>query len=131
MRESVLLLLVEDEAFILLDLQDGLEAGGYSVVAATNGREAMTLLHTHLRTIMGLVTDIDIGRDGITGWDIAQRARESKPHLPVIYMTGASADQWHSRGVPHSVILHKPFAIAQLITAVSQLLNSSTDGSGG
>ena len=127
MTQTVSLLVVEDEALILLDVQDGLEAGGYTVLSAASGREAMALLDTHLDSVRALVTDIDIGSDGITGWDVAQRAREAKPHLPVIYMTGASADQWTSRGVPHSVLLHKPFATAQLITAVSQLLNSSTD----
>jgi hypothetical protein len=32
-------------------------------------------------------------------------------------------DQWASNGVPNSIMLEKPFAPAQLITAVSQLLN--------
>jgi hypothetical protein len=39
-------------------------------------------------------------------------------------MTCASADQWTSQGVPNSILLHKPFAPAQLMTAVSQLLNA-------
>jgi hypothetical protein len=43
---------------------------------------------------------------------------------PVVYMTGASADQWTSQGVPNSILLQKPFAPAQLMTAVSQLLNA-------
>lgn len=38
-------------------------------------------------------------------------------------MTGASADDWPSMGVPNSILLTKPFAPAQLVTAVSQLLN--------
>jgi hypothetical protein len=40
-------------------------------------------------------------------------------------MTGAAADQWASHGVPNSILLTKPFAPAQLVTAVSQLLNSA------
>jgi hypothetical protein len=36
-------------------------------------------------------------------------------------MTGASADQWTSHGVPNSVLSPKPFAPAQLVTAVPQL----------
>lgn len=127
MMQTVPLLVVEDEALILLDVQEGLEAGGYAVLSATSGPEALALFETHLDNIRALVTDIDIGADGISGWDVAQRAREAKPHLPVVYMTGASADQWASRGVPNSVLLHKPFATAQLITAVSQLLNALTE----
>jgi hypothetical protein len=41
-------------------------------------------------------------------------------------MTGAAAEEWTSQGVPHSILLQKPFAPAQLVTAVSQLLNSVT-----
>jgi hypothetical protein len=41
-------------------------------------------------------------------------------------MTGDSADEWASKGVPSSILLTKPFAPAQLVTAVSQLLNTGT-----
>lgn len=68
------------------------------------------------------MTDIQI--DGaISGWELARQVREIDPAFPVIYMTGAAADQWASQGVPGSVLLQKPFAPAQLVTAVSQLLN--------
>jgi hypothetical protein len=40
-------------------------------------------------------------------------------------MTGDAADEWASKGVPESILLHKPFAPAQLVTAVSQLLNAA------
>jgi hypothetical protein len=46
------------------------------------------------------------------------------PEFPVFYMTGDSADEWASNGVPNSILLTKPFAPAQLVTAVSQLLNT-------
>jgi hypothetical protein len=39
-------------------------------------------------------------------------------------MTGAAADAWTAQGVPNSILLQKPFAPAQLVTAVSQLLNA-------
>lgn len=38
-------------------------------------------------------------------------------------MTGAAANDWGSQGVPNSILLQKPFAPAQLVTAVSKLLN--------
>jgi hypothetical protein len=40
-------------------------------------------------------------------------------------MSGKDADDWASKGVPNSIMLAKPFAPAQLVTAVSQLLNAS------
>jgi hypothetical protein len=39
-------------------------------------------------------------------------------------MSGAAADEWPSRGVPNSFLLTKPFAPAQLVTAISNLLNA-------
>jgi len=71
-----------------------------------------------------LVTDINLGRDKLNGWDVARHAREIDPGFPVIYMSGDSAEDWASKGVPNSVMLSKPFAPAQLVTAVSQLLNT-------
>jgi len=41
-------------------------------------------------------------------------------------MTGAAADDWGSEGVPNSILLKKPFAPAQLVTAVSQLVNAGS-----
>ena len=68
-----------------------------------------------------LVTDVYL-KGRLSGWDVARRMREADPTFPVIYMTGAAADQWASQGVPGSILLEKPFAPAQLITAISQLL---------
>lgn len=126
MTHMVPLLVVEDEAFVLIDLQSTLEDSGYTVLTATSAKEAFKLLEERIADIRGLITDIDIGPGDITGWDVAQRAREAKPELPVVYMTGASADQWAARGVPNSILIPKPFAPAQMITAVSQLLNSAS-----
>ena len=56
------------------------------------------------------------------GWEVAKRAREIDPEFPVVYMTGTSADDYGSQGVPNSILLNKPFAV----TAVSQLLNAGT-----
>jgi DNA-binding response OmpR family regulator len=71
-----------------------------------------------------LVTDINLGQ-GIEGWDVARHAREIDPNFAVVYMSGKDADDWASKGVPNSIMLAKPFAPAQLVTAVSQLLNNS------
>ena len=62
----------------------------------------------------------------LTGWDVARHAREIDAGFPVVYMTGANADDWASKGVPNSILLSKPFAQAQLLTAVSQLLNADS-----
>jgi CheY-like chemotaxis protein len=60
------------------------------------------------------------------GWEVAKQAREINPAFPIVYMTGAAADEWASHGVPNSVLLTKPFAPAQLLTALAQLLNAGS-----
>ena len=71
------------------------------------------------------MTDINL-QGKMDGWEVAQHAREIEPDFPVAYMSGAAAADWTSKGVPNSIMLAKPFAPAQLLTAVSNLLNSGT-----
>jgi len=63
-------------------------------------------------------------KDGENGWEVARRAREIEPRLAVVYATSAFPEDWRAQGVPNSILLEKPFAVAQLLTAVSQLLNT-------
>jgi hypothetical protein len=46
-----------------------------------------------------------------------------KSDLPVIYMTGDSGADWAINGVPNSILVLKPFAPTQIISALGQLLN--------
>jgi CheY-like chemotaxis protein len=85
----------------------------------------VTLLQGHKGKYRALVTDINL-RGKIDGWEVAQHAREIEPDFPVVYMSGAAAANWASKGVPNSIMLSKPFAPAQLLTAVSNLLNNAT-----
>ena len=69
-------------------------------------------------------TDVNLAPKKLTGWDVARRARELTGDIPIVYMSGASGHEWTSHGVPNSVLIAKPFAIGQIVTAVSQLLNA-------
>jgi CheY-like chemotaxis protein len=117
---SVLLLLVEDEPMILHDVEDALTDGGYEVVTALSGAEAMAQLDDG-KQFAGLITDIRL-RDEMNGWEIARRVREANSGVAVIYITADSSADWSSQGVPGSLLVQKPFANAQLVTAISTLL---------
>ncbi|SEB99515.1 response regulator [Bradyrhizobium erythrophlei] len=115
-------LLVEDDDAIQGIVEDALTEGGFKAAIARSGEEAVTLLKSRLVAYCALVTDINLlGR--FNGWEVARAAREVDPNFPVVYISGAAAHEWPARGVPNSTILQKPFAPAQLTTAVSQLLN--------
>jgi DNA-binding response OmpR family regulator len=92
-------------------------------VIASSGKNGVELLDASEGKYRALVTDINLGRDKIDGWDVARHAREIDPSFPVFYMSGKDAGDWASKGVPNSIMLAKPFAPAQLVTAISQLLN--------
>ena len=124
MTPSVLVFLVEDEELIRQLLEEALSEGGFAVTMASTGKEAMTLLDREGAEFGALITDVNLPGN-VTGWDVAKRARELNDRLPVIYITGASAHDWASKGVPNSQLLTKPFAPAQVVTAVSQLINAA------
>ena len=121
--EAIFILLVEDEAAIQTMMEAELIEAGFRVSIASRGKQAITMLDSPEFGYRALVTDIHLGDDPVTGWDVARHARELHPDLPVIYVTGGAADEWASQGVPNSVLVTKPFAPSQIITAVSQLLN--------
>lgn len=125
--ESVPILLAEYETLLLLDFEQALAEAGFGVIAVSSGRKAIALLNSGDASIQGMVTDIPF-REPPDGWDVARVAREIDPEIPVVYVSGDSAPDWASKGVPNSIMLEKPFAMAQLVTAISQLLNGRSSG---
>jgi CheY-like chemotaxis protein len=122
----LVVLVVEDEQLLREMVEPALADAGYSVLLAHNGSEALKYLEereSEEAQLRALVTDVQLG-PGPSGWEIAKRARELHPEIPVVYVTGAAAAEWPSKGVPNSLIIQKPFAPAQVVTAVSQLLNA-------
>ncbi|RXH12456.1 response regulator [Bradyrhizobium guangzhouense] len=127
--ELPIILVIEDEEAIQVIVEDALAEGGFQFETVKTGEEAITLLKSSLRPYRAVVTDVNLlGR--LDGWDIARAAREIDPHFPVVYMTGGAADKWPVLGVPNSILLQKPFAPAQVVAAVSQLLNTGSQQTG-
>ena len=125
LEELPIILVVEDDDAVQGLVEEALVDGGFQPAIAASGEEAVTLLMGRLTKYRALVTDVNL-LGTMDGWGVAKRAREIDPEFPVVYMTGARADDYGSQGVPNSILLTKPFAPAQLVTAVSQLLNAGT-----
>jgi DNA-binding response OmpR family regulator len=123
LQDLIAVIVVEDDPLVQGVLEETLSDGGFEVVIASSGEEAVTLLDDAVQNYRAIITDINLG-SGMTGWEVAQRSREINPEFPVVYMSGDSATYWASKGVPNSIMLSKPFAPTQLVMAVSQLLNS-------
>ncbi len=119
-----LLLVVDDQALILGLVNDFLEEGGFSTSQALTGTDAIEALNDPEREFAGLISDVNLGGE-ISGWDVARAARHRNPDMPVVYMTGDSAHDWAAEGVPNSLLVQKPFALAQITTAISQLITEA------
>ena len=124
MQNPLRVLVVEDDYFIKELTEETLSEGGFEPQTVTSGEEAIALLQENHHQYRALVTDVHL-HGKLTGWDVARRARELNLDVPVVYMTGDGGDLWPSQGVPNSILLIKPFAPAQLVTAVSSLLNAT------
>lgn len=120
-----IVLIVEDDVLIQTMVDEALREAGFETAIAPSAEEAVTLLKGKVTNYRALVTDINL-RGRMTGWEVAKQARQIEPEFPIVYMTGAAADDWASHGVPKSILLLKPFAPAQLVIAISQLLNTGT-----
>jgi DNA-binding response OmpR family regulator len=122
LEDEPVILVVEDDPSIQGVIEEALSEGGFEPAIVASGEEAVTLLQGGLTPYRAVVIDIGL-RGRMDGWAVAKQGREIDPALLVIYITAAHADRWASQGVPDSILLTKPFAPAQLVTAVAQLLN--------
>ncbi len=125
MPETVALLVVEDQYLLHEPLDDAFTEAGFGAEFVGSGEEAAVLLEGAPEKYKALLTDINLaGRTN--GWEIAKLSRRLNPEFPVVYMTGSNGAEWASEGVPNSILVQKPFAPAQAVVAVSQLLNKGT-----
>ena len=126
MNDAIPVLVVDDDKSIQGIVEETLLEDGFLPTIVSSGEEAINLLAANKYYVM--ILDISLGPDRIKGWPIARRARAVSPDMPVIYITGGPRHDWAVEGVPNSVLLAKPFAPAQLVTAVLQLLNRTNFG---
>jgi len=117
------LLVVEDEAAVRRAVQRSLERLGYRIIAARDGEDALRLAET-LDGIDLLLSDVVM--PGIDGPELACRLREKWQDLPVLFVTGYSADRLaRSDAVgPHDRILEKPYEVEHLARTIREMLEA-------
>jgi two-component system CheB/CheR fusion protein len=116
------ILLVEDEDAVRELVHTVLEARGYRVMEARNGREGLKLCESHAGGIDLLVTDVVMPELG--GRELAEMAVKMRPGLKVLYMSGHTQDVILKEGVQQgAAFLHKPFTPLQLAQKVRDTLD--------
>jgi DNA-binding response OmpR family regulator len=120
--DSKSVLLVEDEVLLCWDVEEALKDEGYAVRIETTGNGGLAAIESEQRFDI-LVSNIKL-QDGPDGWTLARRARQVRPGIPVVFVTGDSAWQHQNKGVPGSIMLSKPFDPETLKAAIASLLET-------
>ena len=121
MSRKASILIVEDQDEIRQLLADSLEEFGHEVRTARAAEEAIAIL-AHDTRIEVLVTDITLpGR--MTGLDLAREARELKPDLKILTISGSASEKSiGASDLDRCAFLSKPFRPSDLNRAVGELL---------
>ncbi len=122
-RGTETILLAEDEPQIRELAARALEGLGYTVLPAENGRSCLLRDAAHGGRVGLLLTDVVM--PGLSGPDLALEVRRRHPGLPVLYMSGYTADtQAIERALREGGrLLPKPFTVAELATQVRRVLD--------
>jgi signal transduction histidine kinase/ActR/RegA family two-component response regulator len=113
-----LILVVEDNLYVLTVTQKLLEHLGYQVLTATNGRHALELYNQYGDKIALLLADVTMPEMG--GLELFQIIHQRSPAIKAILMTGYPLEDDKEEGVNW---LQKPLNVEQLAKIVSQTLH--------
>jgi signal transduction histidine kinase/CheY-like chemotaxis protein len=119
--QSSVILVVDDDALINMSTVDMIEDLGHTVLEAYSGKEALEILQSGKR-IDALVTDYAM--PGMTGVELATKAREINPDLPILLATGyADLPSGTTTDLPR---LSKPYQQTELASQIGKLLSRPT-----
>jgi CheY-like chemotaxis protein len=120
--KAEVILVVEDEPDVRLSTVGMLEELGYTVVEAADGASALQLLADRPE-IRLLFTDVGLP-GGMNGRQLAEKARETRPDLKVLYTTGYARNAiiHHGRLDPGVELMIKPFTFAALAAKIRAML---------
>ncbi|MGH7519333.1 MAG: response regulator [Gemmatimonadales bacterium] len=116
-------LVVDDEPQVRLIMARQLAAGGYRVLEAGSGEEALALLAT---VSIGVVVTDTCMPGGISGVELIRRIRATYPGPPILRISGVQASRFDDDPPPVDVpFLAKPFSMDELLARVQAALAHS------
>jgi two-component system cell cycle sensor histidine kinase/response regulator CckA len=118
-------LLTEDEQDVREIARQFLESGGYKVLEAKGGADAIRLAREYKDEIHLLVTDMVM--PGMTGQELAVKLQREHPGLCVVFMSGYSehAATEMADADPNVRLLSKPFSRFAFLRAVREVLHGN------
>ena len=120
-------LVVEDEGMLRELSCEFLQSGGYTVLEAGNGAEAIEISKRHQGPIHLLMTDVVM--PGMSGRELAQRLPDHRPGMKVLYVSGYTDDTVLRNGLlePGTAFLQKPFTRDSLVHKVRDVLDRKNE----
>lgn len=116
------ILVVEDTDSLRLSAVRALRAEGYVVVEARHGQDALRVIERAAEPFDVVVTDVSM--PVMSGYKLGRRLAESRPGLPVVYMSNAPREMLIRCGLPPgpTPFLRKPFRPEDLVREVAALI---------
>ena len=116
------IVITEDDESVRNLISDVLSEAGHEVITAANGEEAVVLISDSPDSVDLVVLDVIMPVLG--GYEAAERIREIRPDIPLIFCSGYKKGQNNKdidRHMERSKFLSKPYSMDQLLTAINEL----------
>lgn len=116
MSQRPLILVVDDDAPILLLMRTVLREFGFEAITAGSGEEALEQARTHNPHLMLL----DRNMPGMSGDEVLEqlRAAEGRDRMPVVILSGEPLDSEEIRRIGATAAVLKPFDVPELIETI-------------
>jgi signal transduction histidine kinase/CheY-like chemotaxis protein len=120
------ILVVEDETEVRELASEFLRAGGYTILEAKDGAEAVEMVAANQKELHLLLTDMVM--PGMSGAELAKILRKARPDLRVIYMTGYAefSGKYGDMAEGAAGVLQKPFSRITLLEKVREVLSATS-----
>jgi PAS domain S-box-containing protein len=122
---SETVLLVEDDSVLRELIQAGLGAGGYKVLVAANGADALQVSAQHPGSIEALITDVIMPQ--MSGPELVRSLAPLRPGIKVLYISGYTDDKLRHTPIsdPDVALIEKPFQLVDLTRKLQEILSRS------
>ncbi len=121
----LIILVADDNLGTRLSVSDYLEMSGYSVIAAEDGQQALSMIETYHPHV--LVTDINMPK--MDGYELVRQVRQKPAFrlLPVVFLTERTSTEERIKGYQTGCDLYlpKPFEMQELGAVIRSLLERS------
>ncbi len=119
--EGELLLVVEDNDYVLEVMASALGAAGFEVLTATDGEAAVQVFEEHRDELTLAILDLDLPKR--SGASCGAEMGRQRPDLPVVFVTGNIDRASRAEIGEDTPVLSKPFKISELLERIEKALH--------